>query len=233
MRKKLMLKRLLIWVFHLVIANGLMAQDAHQLIEQVRARLEGVTSYEADGLMKTNVSFLKLSDAVVKIYYKQPDKLKIKNEKGISLVPRGAMVFSMNSLLRGDFTAIDAGRDSVNGTTVRVVKLIPMSDSAEWVIATVYVDEKQHLIMKAKTTTRDKGTFEVELKYGKYSSYALPDKITCSFSTKEYKLPKGITFDYDDGVKKTTVTPKGDAKGVVQIIYSNYSINKRFPDNVF
>ena len=228
-----MYRKLLIWFLLLVSANGLTAQDVHQLIQQVRARLEGVTSYEADGLMKTNVSFLKLSDAVVKIYYKQPDKLKIRNEKGISLVPRGAMVFSMNSLLRGDFTAIETGKDSVNGIPVRVVKLVPISDTASWVIATVYVDEKRLLIMKAKTTTRDKGTFEVVLDYGKYTRYALPDKITCSFSTKDYKLPKGITFDYDDGVKKTVTTPKGDGKGVVQILYSNYSINKKIPDNIF
>jgi hypothetical protein len=45
---------------------------------------------------------------VVKIYYKQPDKLKIRNEKGISYSP-GAMVFSMNSPKRR-LTAIDAAK---------------------------------------------------------------------------------------------------------------------------
>ncbi len=228
-----MSRKLLIWFIFLVSSKRLPAQEVHQLIQQVRARLEGVSSYEADGLMKTNVSFLKLSDALVKIYYKQPDKLKIRNEKGISLVPRGAMVFSMNSLLRGDFAAIDSGKDSVNGKSVRVVKLIPVSDASAWVIATVYVDENQLLILKAKTTTRDKGTFEVTLEYGKYTLYALPDKITCSFSTKDYKLPNGITFDYDDGTKKTVTGVKGDGKGTVQIIFSNYSVNKKIPDNIF
>jgi hypothetical protein len=38
--------------------------------------LEQVNDYEASGKMKTNVSFLKVPVATIKLYYKKPDKLK-------------------------------------------------------------------------------------------------------------------------------------------------------------
>ena len=33
------------------------------------------------------------------------------------------------------------------------------------------------LIRRAKTTTRDNGTYELEMTYGAYGAYGLPDKI--------------------------------------------------------
>jgi hypothetical protein len=43
-----------------------------------------------------------------------------------------------------------------------------------------------------------------------------------------------VTFDYDDGSKKKQSNePLKNKKGKVEIIYSNYVINKGVPDSVF
>ena len=48
------------------------------------------------------------------------------------------------------------------------------------------------------------------------------------------KKAKTITFDYDDGTKKTEPADKmKNKKGKVEIVYSGYSINKGVPDSVF
>ena len=86
---------------------------------------------------------------------------------------------------------------------------------------------------KAKNTTRDNGTYELEMSYGKYASYGLPDKVIFSFNTKEYKLPKGVTFDYDSGTKKTPDESIKNKKGKVEITYSAYLINKGIDDAIF
>lgn len=209
------------------------SQDVNQIVQKLRVRLDQVMSYSSDALIKTNVSFLKVPQAKVKVYFRQPDKIRIKNESGISLIPRGILLISLNGLLHGDFTSIDAGRDTVRGIQTRAIKLIPSDEKAPWVIATIYVDEKQMLILKSKTTTRENGTYEISLLYGKYKQWALPDQVICSFNTHDYKLPKGITFDYDDGSKKQTEKSRTDEKGVVEIVYSSYEINKPIPDQVF
>ena len=101
-------------------------------------------------------------------------------------------------------------------------------------MSTIYIDEGQLLIKKAKTTTRENGTYELEMSYGRYADLGLADKIIFSFNTKDYKLPKGITFDYDDGTKKDKPDDKlKNKKGRVEIVYSDYIINKGVSDSFF
>ena len=221
----------------LVCANCLFAfsfaQDATALVQKVKTKLDQVNDYEASGIMKTNVSFLKVPEAQVKVYFKKPGILKIKNEKGISLVPKGAVSLSLHNILKTGFTALDAGTDLIDGKKIKIVKLLPSDDNADIVLSTLYIDENLLLIVKAKTTTRENGTYEMEMSYGKYASYALPDMVVFTFNTKDYKLPKGITFDYDDGSKKKTENGLNSPKGKVEISYSSYIINKGVPDAVF
>jgi outer membrane lipoprotein-sorting protein len=210
------------------------AQDATELIQKVKTKLEKVNDYEASGKMKTNVTFLKVPIATVKMYFKKPNKLKIKSDKGISFVPKGAVNINLNSVISGGkYTVLDAGTDKVNGTTVRVIKLLPEDDNAEVVLSTLYIDEANALIKKAKTTTRENGSYELEMTYNKYMEYGLPDKIIFSFNTKDYKLPKGVTFDFDDGQSKKIDDKAKNKKGRAEITISSYSINKGIADTIF
>jgi len=211
------------------------AQDVNILVQKVKAKLDKVADYEASGKMKTNVTFLKVPIATIKMFYKKPNKMKIKNEKGFSFIPKGAVNINMsNSLNDGKYSILDAGTDKINGTTVRVVKLLPEDDNADVVLSTLYIDEANLVIRKAKTTTRENGSYELEMSYGKYMEYGLPDKIVFSFNTKDYKLPKGVTFDFDDGsdIKKTEDKGK-NKKGRAEISISSYTINKGIADAVF
>lgn len=83
------MKMLVQFIGCLMLCAGAGAQDVNQLVQKVKARLELVNDYEASGKLKTNVSFLKVPVANVKIYFKKPNQLKIKNENGISFIPRG------------------------------------------------------------------------------------------------------------------------------------------------
>lgn len=211
------------------------AQDVTQLVEKVKAKIELVNDYTASGKMKTNVSFLKVPVANIKIYFKKPNLVKIKNETGISFIPKGAVSIDLNNILsNGGYTVLDAGNDKIGSTAVKVVKLLPEDDNAEVVLSTLYIDETRQVILKTKTTTRDNGSYELEMSYGKYVAYGLPDKIIFSFNTKEYKLPKGVTFDFDDGSNaKKQVDKTKNKKGRAELSISSYLINKGLSDAVF
>ena len=211
------------------------AQDVNTLVQKVKAKLDKVNDYEAGGKMKTNIIFLKVPVATVKMYYKKPNRLKIKNEKGFSFIPKGAVNINMNNILsNGKYTVLDAGTDKIGSTVVKVVKLLPEDDNADVVLSTLYIDETNLVIRKAKTTTRENGSYELEMNYGKYMEYGLPDKIIFSFNTKDYKLPKGVTFDFDDGSDPKQVTNKAkNKKGKAEISISSYTINKGVADAVF
>lgn len=211
------------------------AQDAAILVQKVKDKISLVNNYEANGKMKTNIAFLKVPVATVKLYFKKPDQLLIKNEKGISFVPKTAVNINLNNVLNnGKYSVLDAGADKIGSTVVAVVKLLPEDDNADVVLSTLYIDPLKLVVLKSKTTTRDNGTYELEMSYGKYIAYGLPDKVIFSFNTKDYKLPKGVTFDFEDGsTKKTPEEKLQHQKGKVEIAIGSYTINKGISDAVF
>ena len=210
------------------------AQKAEELIMRIKQKLDKVKDYQATGTMKMNVDFIKAPVARVKVYFKKPDKLKIINESGISLVPKGSINVNINNVI-GEVVAsdvIDAGKDGKTG--FRIVKLVPKDDNADVVLSILHIDEQQLLVRKVKTTTKDNGTYEMDMTYGTYASYGLADKVIFSFNTKDYKLPKGVTLDYDESNSKPADSnKKKDNKGVIELTYSDYAINKGVPDSIF
>ncbi len=208
-------------------------QDAMALVKQVKAKLDKVNDYSANGKMKTDVAFLKVPLAAVNVYFKKPNKFRISKEKGISIMPKGGVSVTMQNVLsNNDFVALDAGNSTVSGAVVRVVKLLPVSETSDVVLTTLYIDAATLLIRKATTTTKENGTYDVEMTYGKWAEFALPDKMIFSFNTKDYKLPKGVTLEFDDGERPNMAKLK-DKKGRVEINYQTYNINKGVADSFF
>lgn len=204
------------------------------LAKKMQAKLATVNDYLATGIMKTNVSFMKVPPSSITVYYRKPDKFRIKKQDGITVTPKGGVSINLHSLIAGDnYTAVYAGQGIVNGIAVSIIKLLPLDENSEVVVSTLYINEKQLLIYKATTTTKDNGTYEMEMAYGKFASWGLPDKVTFIFNTKDYKLPKGLAFDYDTGIKPPDDGSSKNVKGRVEISYSNYTINKGIAESFF
>ncbi|GAB4092893.1 LolA family protein [Flaviaesturariibacter terrae] len=209
------------------------AQDAATLVRQVKARLEKVRDYSAAASMLIDVPFINAPSSAVLVFFKSPDRFRVQKPNGISVLPKGGVRVNMASLLAGNqYSIVDAGTARVGTFTTRVVKLLPTDEAAEVVLSTLYIDPAAGVIRRSTVVTRDGGTYEMLLDYGKYTSWGLPDKVTFVFSTKDFKLPKGVTFDYEkSGGKKDP--PKGDGKGRVVLTYTGYTINKGVADSVF
>jgi outer membrane lipoprotein-sorting protein len=208
------------------------AQDANALIKKVKARLDKVNDYVAEGKMKTDVVFIKAPAGRVKVYFKKTNRFKLKRNGGISILPKGGVSVNMSSVLSdNNYTAIASGESTVEGVKVEVVKLLPLDENSDVVLTTLFIDEANLLILKSNTTTRENGTFEMQMSYGKYAQYGLPDKVIFAFNTKDYKLPKGVTLEFDtEDAPKQSVKNK---KGRVEISYTSYVINKGVSDAEF
>ena len=227
------MKTIYIIFLTLFITGKGFSQSADEAIKKVKARLEKVNDYQAVGKMKTNVIFIKAPIANIKVYYKRPDKLRINNEQGISFVPKGSVNINLNNVFLNTegFDIIDMGKEAKSG--FRIIKLLPRDENSDVVLSTLHIDEVNGLVMRARTTTRDNGTYELQMSYGRDADFGLADKVILEFNTKEYKLPKGVTFDYDDGSKKPPTDKMNNKKGKVEIVYTSYTINKGVSDSVF
>jgi len=154
----------------LVQSVSLSAQTpAAELVQKVRAKLDQVNDYEAKGTMKTNVIFIKAPIAKIRVFYKKPNRVRINNESGLSIVPKGSVNINLNTIFvnAADMDILDAGKDAK--TNLRIIKLLPRTENSDVVLSTLYVDESLLLIKKAITTTRENGTYEIEMSFGKYA----------------------------------------------------------------
>src|SRR3954463_1689875 len=209
-------------------------QDMRDLVNKVRAKLEQVNDYVAEGNLKTDVSFIKAPIGRVKVYFKKPDKFKLKKEGGISILPKGGVSINISSIATtNNFAAIAAGESMVDGIKTKVVKLLPTDESSEIILSTLYIDESTQLVRKAVTTTKENGTYEITMTYGKYSNFGLPDKVVFNFNTKDYKLPKGVTLEFDGDEKSSDFDKLKNRKGKVEIKYTSYIVNMGVNDNIF
>ena len=229
------MKKCCLFVLFIFCASLAMAQDVTQLIKKVKAKLELVDNYEATGVMKTDIAFIKAPIGKIKIYFKKPNLFKIKKEGGISLLPKGGLSVNLSSLIASsNYASIDAGIQDIGSKKLRVVKLLPNEENSDVVISTLYIDEKESLIEKAVTTTKENGTYTMIMNYGSFSKYGLPDQVVFEFNTKNYKLPKGITLEFEDDSKPLSAAQQlKNKKGRVEINYKNYVVNKGIPAAIF
>lgn len=235
MRKYLPVRFFLIHiVLFLSISFSVNAQNDIELIQKVKAKLDKVTDYVADGTMKIDVAFINAPQSKVKIYYKKPDHFRVIKDGGISILPKGGVNVNLSSALTTEnFVVVPAGETMIGNSRVRILKLLPLDENSDVVLTTIYIDETNLLVRRSRVTTRESGTYEMELLYGKYSNWGLPDKVIFSFNTKDYKLPKGVTFEYQSGAKPKQEELIKNKKGKVEISYSSYRINMGISDAVF
>jgi outer membrane lipoprotein-sorting protein len=224
-----------LFAFSIFICHTGNAQDMTALVMKVKAKLDQVKDYEAEGKMKTDVAFIKAPVGKIRVFYRKPNQFRLKKDGGISLLPKGGVSVNMNSLITTtDFVALAAGETMTGGVKTKVVKLLPTNENNDIVLTTLYIDEVQLLVRRAVTTTRENGTYEMEMSYGNYAQFGLPDKVVFAFNTKDYKLPKGITLEFDDDEKQLTEAEKlKNRRGRVEISYTHYEVNKGLPDSVF
>ncbi len=228
-----MSKKLLVILFSMFYTTLSFAQ-VDPLIEKVSKKLALVNDYVGEGVMKTDVSFIKASLGKVKVYFKKPNLLKVKKDGGISLLPKGGVSLTINTLLNTkQYSTIPAGTQVLNGKTLTVLKLIPTDDNLDWVIATLWIDPVESLVYKTATTTKENGSYEITMQYGAYANYGLASKIIFSFNTKDYKLPNGITLEFGDEDPAAKQKALKNKKGTVEITFNNYVINKGVSNSMF
>lgn len=211
--------------------------NANELYQKMKAKLALVSDYSADVKMKINISYMRVPTLSGKLYYKAPNKMKLDRRGGIAIMPKKGVSFNINSVVpEEDATVIDAGFDVINGRKLHIIKIIPNSDDGDVILTKIWVDESRLLALKSETTTRENGTVKMELEFEAYEKLALPDKVTFYLDEQEYKLPKGMTMDYEVPDIASSVKNAKDGKrkkGKIEITYLRYEVNKGLEDSLF
>jgi outer membrane lipoprotein-sorting protein len=222
-----------IYLFWLISFTQIFPQTklADELIDAVIKNFERVRDYEVDVDIKVDVDFLKVPESKAKIFFKQPDKIRLKSE-GFALLPKDGLDFSPALLSKKNYTAIYEQDVLLNGIKTSVVKIIPLGEQSDIILSTLWIDPVNKLIRKVESTTKTNGTFTIELFYDEQIKYPLPSTMIFSFNIDKLNLPRAFSNDGNSSQKRKRM-PDGPTKGKVIVKYSNYKVNSGISDSVF
>jgi hypothetical protein len=223
------LKQLLFLKLFIVYSISILAQSPRALLNQVQVKLNKAANYTADINIKVDLPYITLMPINSKLYYKQKDKFKI-DTKSIAILPKQGFL-QLNMLVNDtiNYTAIFQSKEFINKIRTSLLNLIPNNDTSDVVLAKLWVDEINQVIIKSQVTTKSSGTIKTEYIYGSQVFYGLPDDIKFTVDIKKFKIPKALSADIN-----TSKTTKVEKKfGEINIKLKNYQINKGIADNVF
>lgn len=216
----------------LIHATGF-SQDPRALIAKVNGKFRQVENYQTDVVIKTEIPFIKMLPVTATLYFKQPDKMRMKSN-GIAILPKQGF----DDLLRAladtiTYTAIYQGEDAIRSIPVSVVSIIPIEDSSDMILGKFWINPQKSLVLRSQITTRANGTILSEYVYGKYEQFALPDSMTVTVDTKKFKIPKAVAADINNYNSSEKDPSKQSKKGKIMLAFTNYKINKGIPDSIF
>ena len=222
-----------IFLFFIVIAFIAPAQtkDPDKILNEVKKNFDRIKDYSVDVTIKVDVSFLKVPDTKARIYFKQPDKVKVESNQ-FALLPRGALHISPTSLIKGNYTALFDRFENYEGSKTAVIKTIPIGDSSDVILTTFWIDLSDYIIKKVEISTKVNGTFTLDFNYDPKAKFKqLPSSLVFSFNVSKLNIPKRFTVQNEgDNQDETSSKP---SIGKVYINYSNYKVNEELPDSLF
>jgi outer membrane lipoprotein-sorting protein len=227
------MKKNILLLFIIVSISGF-SQDADAILSRVVSKINTVKDYSVDANIKADIPLIKILPVKASIYFKQKDKFKVVS-KGIAILPKQGFT-DVNSFLmkKSSYMAVDGGVKTIDNVKTSLITVIPTGENSEFVLAKLWIDSKNDLILKSQITTRSSGTVTVDYSYGAEAEYGLPNQLIFDIDVKKFKLPKSVAADLNKTEKDKQKAKKDkNQKGTITIKLSNYKINKGISDEFF
>lgn len=215
----------------IVSLGNLAAQSPNTILNAVYNKMMKAKDYTVQLNITVDLPFIKMRPVEAKVYFKQKDKFKVES-KNIAIIPRQS--FDQLTKMLNDtnaFTAVKSGSEKIGNTAVTVISIIPSSDTGDLILGKLWIDTKQHLVMKSQLTTKSNGTILAEYTYGSQIDFGLPDNMIFTVDVKKFKIPKSVTADINNTKKEESTKDK--KKGKIYIKLYNYQVNKGIDNAVF
>ena len=212
-----------------VISFHANSENPRILLNQVQLKLNKVNNYKVDIHIKVDLPYIMMMPIKTKLYFKQKDKFKI-DTKSIAILPKKGFL-QLSNLVNDtiNYTAVFQNFELINGVKTSLINLIPNNDTSDVVLAKLWVDGINKVVVKSQVTTKSSGTIKTEYLYNTQINFGLPDKIKFTVDMKKFKIPKAIAADINTSTSKKVEKKSGE----IIVTLNNYEINKGIPDILF
>ena len=208
-------------------------ENGNQLLNKVYRKILKAKDYSVQANIKVDMPFIKMLPIDAKIFFKQKNKFKVES-KSIALIPRQG--FDQLSKMLSDtsgFTSMIQGQEMLGAVTTKIINVIPLSDTTDVVLAKLWVEPLESLVLKLQLTTKSSGTIVTDYTYGVQKEYGLPDMMIFIIDVKKFKIPKIMGADIHRESGDADNKQQDKKKGKIIVKLSNYEINKGISDSFF
>ena len=217
----------------LLCFQGMAQKTANQLVYGVYKKMSLTKDYSADVNIRVDLPFIRMLPVDAQVYYKQPDKFRVKST-GIAILPKqGFSDFSKTISDTNSYSAFIAGNEKIGTVTTTIVNIIPNADTSDLVLGKFWIDPLRNIVLRSQLTTKSNGTILINYFYGAQVAYGLPDSLQFTVDVKKFKIPKGVSADINNTKTPEATAGKDPKKGNIYITIKNYKVNKGIDDSVF
>ncbi|MCH7733080.1 MAG: hypothetical protein IIB44_11345 [Candidatus Marinimicrobia bacterium] len=250
----------LIAIYLVVIVGGLIIPcygqvnlgESQVTIDSIFKRMEEVFLTIEDYTVKVKITVkmpgFRMPKKKVKLYFKQPDKLKVK-AKGFAIVPKSGLATSSENLLKGLNNPHITGLDTLEGNLLWVVEgslgagsgdhktWTFMKDESKRMLMRLWIDLEKGVIPRVETYIDTMKIMTVQSTYGKFGEgFFLPEVTDIQFH---------IEGDFVEALHRERRGPFGEHEetgdfelgkdfiGSIRMEFNNYKINQGLKDKIF
>jgi len=214
-------------------------------------RFKRIEDYSVNIKISVKMTGLRMPRKKIKLYYKAPNKVKIKS-RGFAIVPKTGLGGSPNKFLDMLQSIAVIGREQLNnrnhwlitGSVIPDSIDIPIdSDKIPNIIMNLWVDTERWVITKAETIVDSQKVFQLVSDYEEVNDIFLPSKTTFSLGFKGLKNwsmhdpfggPMSDRQDFEKIAQEAEIdADEKEFAGTVVMEFSKYKVNLGLDDNLF
>ena len=238
--------RLIILLFTpiFVFANDLYLNDVNRVIDKTQKQFEKASDYQVTMKIELKVPGFRMPKKKYKVFFKQPNKLKIKS-RGFGMLPKTGIFTSPNdnfdNLKNMRFISTDNNNGQVYIKGEVIVDSLKLKMPNEYAklgfrpTVTVKIDTNNWVINNIITELDTLKLVEITNAYEKVdNNYVMPSASTVQYFIKDAKLSGWLKKDITSIVGQNPLEQSSDmVEGKISIVYEDYIINRGIKDKVF
>ena len=237
----------ILFLFLLANSNAFSNNNPEYIIKKTDDQFREINNYQVDMVISIAIPAFRMPKKKYKVYFKQPDKIKVKS-RGFGLLPKTGMFtspienFSNLSNIRfsKDFSRTEPNEIMLVGDLV--LDSLALDVPNEYAKLTfkptvdVKVDTQNWVITQVLTKIDTVKIMEINNFYDIVDdSFYMPIRSTVEYYVKDARLSKWINKDIGTimGNNHNMNIESDMVKGLISVNYAKYRVNRGIKDSIF
>jgi len=222
-------------ILTLLSVHNLKSQtDPRAILDKVQAQYDAIEDYQVSVHLNVDIKNFRMPNKTMRVYFKKPDKVKIKTS-GFAIVPRFGLMPTPATFLNDSVQLEYVRSFRENAIAYHVISVQPKKEIKTSPAIYLRVNAQRWTIDRVQLEYQQIGTTEMDIVYQNMAGFWLPETTKILFDLK-HSIPPVERPNIDrpfGGMEQYAGNDTQPVRGYVTITFTNFFINKGLKDAVF